>query len=362
MHLITANSVSDALTEALMKMKNADRETSRVGDVLVMPRPVMTEYQEPLNRVLFSPMRDANPFFHVMEAMWMLAGRNDLAWPLTFNSRFGSYSDDGRTIYGAYGWRWRSFFGYDQLKAIIQELTRNPNSRRAVLSMWNPSLDAYHKQANDGEFGPSDLGVAMNGGKDVPCNTAAYFDCRGGRLNMTVVNRSNDAIWGCYGANAVHFSFLLEYMAAHIGVPVGVYRQFSNNLHIYTEVLNTMVPDEVTPRAQLHKLALDVEEHDLYARANTPMPLALVHVSPEAFDNDLRRFMLSPGADPSRFEEPFFKRVVVPMYEAYMLFKRKEYGEALVTSSSIGSWDWRSACTEWLERRRDRAAAKKDAK
>lgn len=34
--------------------------------------------------------------------------------------------------------RWRKFFGYDQLDWIVEELTANPDTRRCVLSMWDP--------------------------------------------------------------------------------------------------------------------------------------------------------------------------------------------------------------------------------
>ena len=44
---------------------------------------------------------------------------------------------------------------------------------------------------------------------------------KNGRLQMTVHCRSNDIIWGTYGANAVHFSILQEYVAARIGVDLG---------------------------------------------------------------------------------------------------------------------------------------------
>jgi hypothetical protein len=75
-----ARTVSEALSQGLHAIRiHGIAKPSRVGDVLVMPRPIMTEYADPTNRVLFSPMRDANPFFHVMETLWMLAGRNDLA-------------------------------------------------------------------------------------------------------------------------------------------------------------------------------------------------------------------------------------------------------------------------------------------
>ena len=49
--------------------------------------------------------------------------------------------------------------------------------------------------------------------EEIPCNTAIYFKVREGKLNMTVSNRSNDVIWGTFGANVVHMSILQEYVA-----------------------------------------------------------------------------------------------------------------------------------------------------
>src|SRR5437016_2476859 len=96
MYVNNATTVSEALSQGLHAIRvHGIEKPSRVGAVLVMPRPVLTEYKDPTNRVLFSPMRDANPFFHVMETLWMLAGRNDLPWLTRFNKRFEAYSDDG---------------------------------------------------------------------------------------------------------------------------------------------------------------------------------------------------------------------------------------------------------------------------
>ena len=78
-------------------------QDSRVGEVLVMPTPVTTVYQYPEERVLFNAKRDANPFFHLMEGLWMLAGRNDVEWITFFNSTFDQFSDDGETFNAAYG-------------------------------------------------------------------------------------------------------------------------------------------------------------------------------------------------------------------------------------------------------------------
>lgn len=351
MQVIHAESVSHALAQALFHINNVGiKEESRVGDVLVFPTPVTTVYRNPCNRVLWSPLRDANPFFHLMESLWMLRGRNDLAFPLKYNSRFGSYSDDGKSIWGVYGWRWREFFGFDQLNIIANELTRNPASRRCVLAMWNAY--PYMEETNAQFDTSSDLVIAMEGGKDVPCNTHVYFDCRGGKLNMTVCNRSNDMLWGCYGANAVHFSILQEYMAARIGVPVGEYRQMSNNLHLYTDIVKV---------EGIGDLANDVLDTDRYMRTHVNVPATpIVDCEMRVWEENLHRFFTHGGLwnEHIKWESKFIGETVVPMYRAHHHWREKEYDTALEEAKIITSWEWRTACIEWLERRRMAREAK----
>ncbi len=325
MKTITARNVNEAAAHALPYLiSNGVKEQSRNGAVIVAGVPVITEYTYPTERVMFSPTRDANPFFHLMEALWMLAGRNDLAFPLFFNKNFASYSDDGKSVHGAYGHRWRLRFGYDQLTVIVEELRKNPTSRRCVLSMWDATAD-LHK--------------AVAGGKDVPCNTHAYFDIRQGALNMTVCNRSNDVIWGAYGANAVHFSILQEYLAAAIGVPVGVYRQFSNNFHVYTDVYDT---------DKLSKIADESHTENYYA-TGTVKPFPLMSVDMYTWNVDLLAFL----ADPYHtflYNDDFFNGVARPMYLAWRERKDKR-GNGLAYMSDIIADDWRMACTQWTARR-----------
>lgn len=141
MHL-TFDSVNDAFRRLVRGIHTGEIPTvqrpSRNGDVLQIDEPVTITYRKPTRRVLFNPVRDANPFFHVYEALWMLAGRNDVA-PLTYyNSRMREFSDDGETLNGAYGYRWREA---NQLDIIVDHLKVDPTSRRAVLQMWNVEDD-----------------------------------------------------------------------------------------------------------------------------------------------------------------------------------------------------------------------------
>jgi len=212
------------------------------------------------------------------------------------------------------------------------------------LTMWD--ADSY---STDNDLEDADIQVAMRGGKDVPCNTHIYFDAREGKLNMTVLCRSNDLWWGAYGANAVHFSVLQEYMAFATGIPVGLYRQFSNNYHLYTAVV---------PQERLSEFANDAKAHDLYTCAEGIEPFPLISTSIEAWEKDLKLFMANPsGTMPYMYTDPFFARVAAPMYCAWHLRKNKA-GDGLEFANQIAATDWRRACVNWIERREAAKEAK----
>lgn len=293
--------------------------TARGMRTLEAEEPVCTVYAAPTERVVFSPARDANPFFHFFEALWMLAGRKDLAFVEQLSKNMANYSDDGETLWGAYGWRWRSFFGLDQLGEIIAMLRAEPDTRRAVLGMWDPSTD---------------LLAAKAAAKDVPCNTTAFFKARDGKLNMTVCNRSNDMIWGCYGANAVHMSMLQEYIADKVGLRVGTLRQVSDSLHIYLDNASAPVWERL-------KAASNMEFADLYA------PKAIVQPHPmrsseAGWDADLDLFM--DRARPRTFKTKFFRDVVAPLWCGWE--HRSQQSVAKCAAE-----DWRLAASDWLIRR-----------
>ena len=346
MLVIKERNVNGALASALLALHDkGELRSSRNGTVTAFPHPVTTMYVKPTERVLFSPMRNANPTFHLVESLWMLAGRNDTKFPATFVKNMKAFSDDDKTFWGAYGHRWRDFFGWDQIDKAIQELTDNPESRRVVIGMWN-AMDIEENPYN-GPLTP-DFIVGHHGGKDVPCNTHIYLDRRDGKLNMTVCCRSNDILWGCYGANAVHMSILQEYMALSIGCPVGWYCQVSNDLHLY---------NAKAPEAGLRTLAWNCIDHDFYVGDDvTPTPLWGDYEDRAMFDRDLRSFFrifdhdgLMTTFDPRiEYETRFFRGTVIPMVQAWSY--RKTKSEALRVLGQTQASDWRMAMNLWLEK------------
>lgn len=336
MRVIYARNVNDAWAQAVQLMLEEGRsQKSRAGDVLVMPCPVMTVYSRPTERVLFDPYRDANPFFHLFESLWMLAGRNDAAFLNRFISTFGErFAEPNMYIHGGYGYRWRYHFGFDQLEAIISKLKKNPDDRQVVLQMWDAG------EANDliGEW------------KDRPCNTHCYFRRRNGFLDMTVLCRSNDILWGAYGANAVHFSVLQEYLAGRIGCEVGVLYQFSNNWHAYEATFKPYVEksedaDEVMRKA-----------NEIYGLAPT-YPMGVYW---DDWDSDLATFMSHAGRTDLTtitFRNQWFRNVAEPLFHAHTLYREKRFELAISVTKECLARDWRIACEEWIVRRINRNAA-----
>lgn len=289
--------------------------------------PVITYYAHPTERVLFSPARDANPFLHFFESLWVLAGRHDVAFLKLFSSRMAEFSDNGKDFTGAYGWRWRYEYDYDQLQQVVTLLTHDTDSRRAVITIW----------------APFDLEVAMKS-KDVPCNTQVYVKIRDNKLDITVTCRSNDMLWGCYGTNVVQFSMLQEYLAGKLGVQVGRYTQLSDSFHVY-------LPPHSGGLVWERVLSGHVSELDPYSVGSVkPYPLNAGH---PYWDNDMRIFFeeaddFLAGKRTAmlkyKFSTPFWNDVAKPMWNAWHTRDVAELAPCAAT-------DWCMAAMEWLDRR-----------
>ena len=288
----------------------------------------ITEYTHPCERVLFDPIRDANPFFHFFEALWILAGRRDVAFLQQFNSNIASFSDDGETFHGAYGDRIKRYQACEtgwgevaQLSKAIHLLTADHDTRQVVISIWNPSLD---------------LGAKT---KDLPCNALLMLKIRDGALNITVCCRSNDAVWGAYGANVVQFSTLQEFIARAVGVDVGTYTQVSDSFHIYVD------------RPDFEKNFSRVMRTDDPYTLSEVKPFPLINGTPwqewlrqcEAFCSDVPSL--------NNFDK-YFTHVAGPLYLAWKLHKDGSTSEALECVEALPDGvDWKTACYRWLERR-----------
>lgn len=351
MRVINGTGVNDLYMVGLkMLADSAELEQTRNGPAYVMPCPVTSVYHKPDQRVLLNRKRNANPFFHLYESLWMLHGRDDAASLNNFIKDFGErFSNDG-IVHGAYGHRWREAMGFDQLESIVERLRANSQDRQCVLQMWDGRHSGCRAGECDVRYGSNDL---LGDWKDRPCNTHIYFRVRTshslladehhGRpvLDMTICCRSNDVIFGAYGANAVHFSVLMEYMAGRIGVELGTMYQISNNYHGYVASLPGL--------------------HDVL---NTPLYYGnVVEALPmgnnwNRWDEDLHQFMswhktlLEKGVPANTlYSNTWFKQVAEPMFIAHEYWRQGLKDRARVITDQIAATDWRMAANHWFDAR-----------
>jgi thymidylate synthase len=209
-------------SQALLTSPEAVEQDSRAGPTRELLH-VVLRIENPQQRWIFSRQPALNPAFAIAEAFWVVLGRNDEALPVFFNPSFREFSGPGPTYLGAYGYRLRNAFGFDQLNRARSALIADSNSRQIVLQIWNSQADLPHED-----------GSATRG--DIPCNLFGMLKVRGGKLHWTQVLRSNDLFRGV-PHNIVQFTVLQEIVAGWLGVGMGPYTHLSDSLHIYTSDL-----------------------------------------------------------------------------------------------------------------------------
>ncbi|GAA1393450.1 thymidylate synthase [Catellatospora coxensis] len=180
---------------------------------------------DPRRRLIhLPPARMLNAAFAVAEAMWIISG-SDEPWIFEFNRTLERYADGG-VLRGAYGPRMRRWHGVDQLDRSRLQLHSDPDSRRAVVQLFDPARD-------------------LSGGSDIPCTLGYRFFLRDGRLNMHTTMRSND-LWLGLPYDIFTATLIQELMAGWLGVELGDYVHSVDSLHLYAEHFEqaTLVPAE----------------------------------------------------------------------------------------------------------------------
>lgn len=112
-----------------------------------------------------------------------------------------------------YGSQWRNFNGVDQIEYIINTLKTNPDSRRMVLSAWNPA----------------EIGQMML----PPCHTLIQFYVVDNKLSLQLYQRSGDVFLGI-PFNIASYALFLMMVAQVTGFELGSFVHTIGDAHIYT--------------------------------------------------------------------------------------------------------------------------------
>ena len=166
-------------------------------------------------RNITTPWRKFSNSYAEKEWDWYLSG-----WPyVTEIKKFAKIWDNMHAgddrVNSNYGWQWKR---NGQLAKCIDQLKNNPNSRQAWISIYDGKEKDQYKY-------------------DTPCTMCVGFDIKNGKLDMTVIMRSNDLVYG-FCNDQYCFSKLQQMVADHLDLPVGTYTHFAHDLHIYERHYN----------------------------------------------------------------------------------------------------------------------------
>lgn len=152
-----------------------------------------------------------------------------------------------------YGAQWRNFNGNgtDQIEWVINEIRTNPDSRRIILSAWNPNqLDE----------------MALP-----PCHTLAQFRVYNGRLSCQLYQRSCDMGLGA-NFNQASYALLTHILARECGLEVGDFIHTIGDAHIYLNHIEQLKEQLKREPYPLPQLVID-EKFDLKDRLENGIKL-----------------------------------------------------------------------------------------
>lgn len=207
-HLYTFENPAEAL-RALTQIVVADGEkVSPRGQETKELRDVMIQIDNPTDPNLFGMNRNWNSDIAVAEFLQLVGGFSDPGRMSAIAPSFGKFMDGG-SFHGGYGPRTSM-----QFDNLIDLLRRDPYTRQAVVTIWDPMYDQQQSK------------------KDLPCTLAFVFAIRDAELHMSTHMRSNDLWWG-WSYDAFQFTQLQCTVANVLGLRPGPYVHYVNSLHLY---------------------------------------------------------------------------------------------------------------------------------
>ena len=186
----------------------------------------------------------------IHELLWFLAGDTNIRYLNDHGvTIWDEWADDNGDLGPVYGAQWRSWprsggGSVDQIARVIEEIRRNPNSRRLVVSAWNPALIDE---------------MALP-----PCHCLFQFYVAEGRLSCQLYQRSADVFLGV-PFNIASYALLTEMMAQATGLAAGEFIHTLGDAHLYHNHFDqARLQLERQPRP-LPRLALARDVKDIFA-------------------------------------------------------------------------------------------------
>jgi thymidylate synthase len=159
------------------------------------------------------------------EVLWYLSGENHIRNLRQHTKIWDAWADENGVLETAYGYYWRHFPSakknkngewevkeVDQVQYVIDEIKRNPTSRRLVISAWEPGNATTSKLP--------------------PCHYTFVFNVNDGKLNCHLTQRSGDIALGI-PFNLAAYSLLTQVIAQQVNLEPGQFAHTIVDAHIY---------------------------------------------------------------------------------------------------------------------------------
>ena len=196
----------------------------------------------------------------VYELLWFISGKTNISYLQENGVKiWNQWADENGDLGPVYGKQWRDWNGenIDQLKNVIHQLKNNPNSRRMMVSAWNPSVlpdtsISFSENVADGK-------AALP-----PCHALFQFYVADNKLSCQLYQRSADVFLGV-PFNIASYALLTEMVAQVCGLETGEFIHTFGDVHIYqnhveqVELQLSRVPKKL-PQIKLNPEVTSIDE------------------------------------------------------------------------------------------------------
>ena len=195
----------------------------------------------------------------VYELLWFLKGDTNIKYLQENGVRiWNEWADENGDLGPVYGYQWRNWNGdeIDQISEIIETLKNNPDSRRMLVSAWNPSVlpDTSNSFSDNVANGKAAL---------PPCHAFFQFYVANGKLSCQLYQRSADIFLGV-PFNIASYALFTMMMAQACGLEAGDFIHTFGDAHIYSnhqEQIDLQLSRDLKP---LPKMILNPEVKNIF--------------------------------------------------------------------------------------------------
>lgn len=185
----------------------------------------------------------------IYELLWFLRGDTNVRYLQEHGVRiWNEWADENGELGPVYGHQWRSWPDYkggtiDQIKNVVEMIKHNPDSRRMMVTAWNPA------EVDD---------MALP-----PCHCLFQFYVADGRLSLQLYQRSADSFLGV-PFNIASYALLLQMIAQVTGLEAGEFIHTTGDTHLYLNHLEQAKLQLTREPRTLPKMKINPDVKDIF--------------------------------------------------------------------------------------------------